>query len=97
MKRPTYEDNQTVPVGFPNTDNALYLAADTASREFTGAVIVNIKPESGDVWIAIGVAPTATAQTDGSSLYYYGIPEDIGIEKGQKIIATGPISVTPYK
>jgi hypothetical protein len=98
MKRARYEDNQTVNIGFPNTDNAIYLAEDTASDAFSGDVVVRVVPELADVWVAIGTDPTATAKTDGSMLVQFGTNGiDIGIDKNDKIIATGPINVIPYK
>jgi hypothetical protein len=95
MERARYSNNETVPIGFPNTDSAIVLAADTASSAFGADVVVRVTPTAGAVWVAIGTAPTATADTNGN--HYVDAAQDLGISSGNKIIATGAIQVTPFK
>ncbi len=95
MIRALYEGNETVPVGFPNTASAKILTANTASGTFSGDVVLRVTPISGGVWVAIGADPTATADADGN--HYIEQTQDIGISKGDKIISTGSIQITPFK
>jgi hypothetical protein len=95
MKETKYNGGRLVPVGFLNTDKAVVLAGSVASSAFGGDVTVRVTPTSGGVWVAIGETPTATADTNGN--HYIESAQDFSIDKGDKIVATGTIQVTPFK
>lgn len=96
MERPTYENNETVPVGVLDPTNSQVLAASGTSTAFTPSItVLRITPTGGACWIAIGTTPTATADTAGS--HYVAQAQDIAILAGDKINSTGALSITPFK
>jgi hypothetical protein len=91
-------DTANVQVGGMDTANAVVLAAGVASDAFAADTIIEVSASGGaDVWIAIGTAPTATANTDGNTfLSGSSTTRPFRIDKGNKIVATGgAINVTP--
>jgi len=86
--------NETIQVGGMDTANSVVLDADTASTAFASNAVIEVVPTTTDVWIAIGTAPTATAGADGNCLCPFGSPtRPFGIDKGNKIIATGEVNI----
>jgi hypothetical protein len=97
MKEATFSRNHPVQVGFPDVENAIYLAAAAVSSAFAADEILYVSPTISDAWIATGEDPTAAADTNGNMFLPIGSIVTIGIEAGDKITATAAISVTPAK
>ena len=95
MKRAGYENNETVPLGFVDTPNALYFST-TPTAAFTADTAVRIEPTAGPVWIQVGAAVTAATADEAGNMLISGA-QDICIPAGDKIVATGTVCVTPFK
>jgi hypothetical protein len=94
MKSSKYADNTVVPVGYLDAANAKYVASGDSDAVLADTT-VRVTPTAGGVWIAIGTAPTAAANTNGS--HYLDQAQDFAIESGDKINSTGAINITPFK
>ena len=96
MERPTYENNETVPVGVLDADSSQVLAASGTSTAFTAAItVLRVTPTGSGAWIAINDNPTAAADTAGS--HYVAQAQDIAVKAGDKINTTGALNITPFK
>ena len=84
-----------VQVGFLDADNSDVLAAAATTAAFAADTVVRVTPTAGPTWIAIGTAPTAVADTDGS--HYISSAQDFSVESGDKINTTAALCVTPFK
>lgn len=93
MQRPTYDNQETVPLG--TLDYANSQSRTTAGNfvAFDANTAVRITPTAGDVWITAD--GTATADTDGSHPIVSA--QDTVIEADAVINTTGALTITPFK
>jgi hypothetical protein len=89
------KSGKEVQVGVLDPSNSQVLAASGTTTAYAADTTVLVTPTAGGCWIAIGTAPTATADTSGS--HYIELAQDFTVESGDKINSTGAICVTPYK